>query len=65
MDCNGSEFFTVAEVAARLRVSKMTVYRLVEAGTLTSCLVGRRSIRIPVAAVIDYIEKVKTTAGAS
>lgn len=37
--------FTVAEVAAILRVSKMTVYRLVNDGTLPAFRFGR-SIRI-------------------
>ena len=30
----GSQFLTVAEVAALMRVSKMTVYRLVHSGEL-------------------------------
>jgi excisionase family DNA binding protein len=41
---------TVAEIAERWRVSKMTVYRLVHAGTLRSIKVGR-SIRVPESAV--------------
>jgi excisionase family DNA binding protein len=39
-------FLTVAEVAAVMRVSKMTVYRLVHAGTLPAVRVGR-SFRVP------------------
>ncbi|GHE31332.1 hypothetical protein GCM10017673_37570 [Streptosporangium violaceochromogenes] len=39
-------FVTVAEAAARFRVSKMTVYRLVHTGEISSIRVGR-SIRIP------------------
>jgi len=34
------QFLTVAEVAARMRVSKMTVYRLVHAGELAGYQVG-------------------------
>lgn len=34
-------FLTVAEVARRLRVSSMTVYRLVNAGHLPAVRVGR------------------------
>jgi excisionase family DNA binding protein len=40
---------TVAEVAAMLRVSKMTIYRLVHAGDLPALRVSR-SFRIPAAA---------------
>jgi excisionase family DNA binding protein len=47
-------FLTVAEVAAVIRVSKMTVYRLVHAGTLPAVRVGR-SFRVPEQAVDDYL----------
>lgn len=47
-------FLTVAEVASVMRVSKMTVYRLVHAGTLPAVQVGR-SFRIPESAVHDYL----------
>ena len=36
-----SSFLTVAEVARRLRVSNMTVYRIVQAGELPAVRVGR------------------------
>ena len=47
-------FLTVAEVAAIMRVSKMTVYRLVHAGDLPAVRVGR-SFRVPQQAVHDYL----------
>ena len=47
-------FLTVAEVASIMRVSKMTVYRLVQSGELEAILVGR-SFRIPEAAVDQYL----------
>ena len=47
-------FLTVAEVASMMRVSKMTVYRLVHAGELSAVRVGR-SFRVPEAAVHDYL----------
>ncbi|NED94567.1 helix-turn-helix domain-containing protein [Phytoactinopolyspora alkaliphila] len=47
-------FLTVAEVATAMRVSKMTVYRLVHAGTLPAVQVGR-SFRIPESAVHEYL----------
>lgn len=43
-------FLTVAEVADTMRVSKMTVYRLVHGGELPAVRVGR-SYRVPQAAV--------------
>ena len=49
-------FLTVAEVAALMRVSRMTVYRLVHAGELASVRVGR-SFRVPERAVHDYLEE--------
>jgi excisionase family DNA binding protein len=48
------QFLTVAEVAGMLRVSKMTVYRLVHAGALTAVRVGR-SFRVPQHAVEGYL----------
>lgn len=40
------EFYTVAEVAGIFRISKMTVYRMVNSGEVRSIEVGR-TIRIP------------------
>ncbi len=48
------KFLTVAEVAAVMRVSRMTVYRLVHAGELASVRVGR-SFRVPEHAVHAYL----------
>jgi excisionase family DNA binding protein len=48
------KFLTVAEVAEVMRVSRMTVYRLVHAGDLASVRVGR-SFRVPERAVHDYL----------
>ena len=48
------KFLTVAEVASLMRVSKMTVYRLVHTGELTAVRVGR-SFRVPEHAVHEYL----------
>ena len=48
------KFLTVAEVATVMRVSKMTVYRLVHDGELPAVRVGR-SFRVPEQAVRDYL----------
>lgn len=47
-------FLTVAEAAAMLRVSKMTVYRMVHSGDLPAMQVGR-SFRVPERAVEEYL----------
>jgi excisionase family DNA binding protein len=47
-------FLTVAEVARTMRVSKMTVYRLVHGGELPAVRVGR-SFRVPRRAVEDFL----------
>lgn len=47
-------FLTVAEVASAMRVSKMTVYRLVHSGEMPAIRVGR-SFRVPEQAVADYL----------
>ncbi|WBU37027.1 helix-turn-helix domain-containing protein [Homoserinibacter sp. YIM 151385] len=47
-------FLTVAEVAEMMRVSNMTVYRMVKAGDLPAIRFGR-SYRIPESAVAAMI----------
>jgi excisionase family DNA binding protein len=54
-------FLTVAEVAAMMRVSKMTVYRLVHGGELSAVRVGR-SFRVPAPAVRAYLDDARTDA---
>ena len=50
------QFLTVAEVASMMRVSKMTVYRLVHSGELPAVRVGK-SFRVPEKAVHDYLRE--------
>lgn len=49
-------FHTVAEVAAVLRVSRMTVYRMVRGGDLEAIRVGR-SFRVEEETLREYIGK--------
>jgi len=49
-------FLTVAEVAELMRVSKMTVYRMVHAGELPAICFGR-SFRVPESAVADALQR--------
>ena len=53
---SGPTFMTVAEVATQMRVSKMTVYRLVHSAELPAIRVGR-SFRVPEQAVHDYLRQ--------
>ena len=54
-DLSDVRFLTVAEVADMMRVSTMTVYRMVHAGELPAIRFGR-SFRIPESAVVAAIE---------
>jgi excisionase family DNA binding protein len=51
------ELRTVNEVAVALRVSKMTIYRLVHGGELNAVRIGR-SFRVPESAIRAYLERV-------
>lgn len=55
-------FLTVAEVAARMRVSRMTVYRLVHSGELPAVRFGR-SFRVQRSAVEELIDAARFEAG--
>jgi excisionase family DNA binding protein len=48
-------FMTVEEVALIMRISKMTVYRLIHTGELEAVQVGR-SFRVPEQAVDQYLK---------
>ena len=56
------KFLTVAEVAAVMRVSKMTVYRMVHSADLPAVRVGR-SFRVPEQAVHEYLRAAFIEAG--
>lgn len=54
-DMSEVKFLTVAEVAEMMRVSKMTVYRLVHNGDLPAVRVGR-SFRVSEKDVDEYLK---------
>ena len=54
-DLSGVRFLTVAEVAEMMRVSKMTVYRLIHSGELPAIRFGR-SFRVPESAVQTAVD---------
>jgi excisionase family DNA binding protein len=51
-----TSYLTISEVAERLRVSRMTVYRLVHAREIASARFGR-SYRVPEQALDEYLRK--------
>lgn len=61
-DAPNNPFLTVAEVAAEMRVSTMTVYRLIKADELPATRVGK-SLRIRRGDVDRYLEQRYTEAG--
>ena len=61
-DMSEAQFLTIAEVAAKMRVSKMTVYRLVHGGELPAVRVGR-SFRVTEDDVNEYLRKSFYNAG--
>ncbi|WP_104180364.1 excisionase family DNA-binding protein [Arthrobacter sp. B0490] len=52
-----TDLLTVAEIAASMRVSKMTVYRLVQSGAMEGIRFGR-SYRVSRVAVQRYLDSV-------
>ncbi len=61
-ESTGLNLRTVAEVAEQLRVSKMSVYRLIHTGDLEAVRFGR-SFRVPQSAVDRYLDKSYFQAG--
>ncbi len=59
-----SPFLTVDEVAKRLCVSRMSIYRAIHAGELRAYRV-RRQFRVPRRAVGDYLRAARTFGGLS
>jgi excisionase family DNA binding protein len=55
-DISDVKFLTIAEVATMMRVSKMTVYRIVHSGELPAVRVGR-SFRVTEKDVNEYIQR--------
>jgi excisionase family DNA binding protein len=60
LDLSDLAFLTVSEVASVMRVSKMTVYRMVKSGELPAKRIGR-SFRVPAKAVRDYLDGAQVT----
>ncbi len=58
----GAQFLTVSEVASALRISNMTVYRLISSGQMPAIRVGR-SYRLRVEDVDSYLAARFTEAG--
>ena len=59
---SNEKFLTVAEVAEMMRVSKMTVYRLIHSEELPAIQVGR-NFRVRASAVDEYLGASEYTPG--
>lgn len=55
-------YLTVDEIAADLRLGRMTVYRLIQRGTLTAIRPGGRAFRIPADSYAEYKRQLHTDA---
>ena len=53
---------TVTEACAQLRISKWTLYRLMQSGKLASVKIGSRRL-IPMRAITKFIEQLEEEAG--
>ncbi len=62
LESTQSQFMTVGEVASVLRVSSMTVYRLINAGELPAVRIGR-SFRLRAEDLDRYLSDRFTKAG--
>jgi len=60
----GVKYYTVKEVADHLRVSKMTIYRLIDAEFMPAVRVGR-VFRIPAQGLVAYVRDHRETADPS
>ncbi len=56
---NNKEFYLVEELAERLRVSNMTIYRYIKAGKLKAYKIGKE-FRIEKGEFDNFLKKVKT-----
>lgn len=61
-DMSRSRFLTASEVASHMRVSSMTVYRLIKAGDLRAVRVGK-SYRVREDDLDAYLARQYTVAG--
>lgn len=51
------QLLTLRSVARLLRVCPRTVSRMIERGELLGCRVGKRSTRVPLAEIFDYVRR--------
>ncbi|HLD31152.1 MAG TPA: helix-turn-helix domain-containing protein [Patescibacteria group bacterium] len=56
---NKKEFYLVEELAEKLRVSKMTIYRYIKAGKIKAYKIGKE-FRIDNMEFNNFLDKVKT-----
>lgn len=54
----GTTMFTMAEACKELRISRWSLYRLINDGKLESVKIGRRRL-IPADALADFVKKIR------
>lgn len=59
-----THYVTVAEVAEDLRITPMTVYRMISRGQITAIRIGLRTYRIPAESYADYKRQLHAAAEA-
>lgn len=52
-----TEFLTLKEAAALLRLSPATIWRRIKSGKIEACYFGERSCRIPRSAIEEFVER--------
>lgn len=62
MEDNARELFTLDDIADRLRLSRPSLYRLIDAGALGSVKIGR-SRRITRRQLTDFLDRVEAGGG--
>ena len=55
---DGPEWVTIAEIAEKLKLSKMTLYRMIDTGELTAHKFGRQ-FRVKASDLLQFLEEAK------
>ena len=59
------QYVTPAEIADELRITRMTVHRMIKRGELPALILGPRTYRIPAQAYADYKTRLHEQAAAA
>lgn len=59
------EYVTPAEIAEELRITRMTVHRMIKRGIIPALVLGPRTFRVPAQAYADYKKQLHDQAAAA